>query len=80
MTNQPRTDALRSAYAPAIITIAAINLLDLLGVANLPQPVPAMLFALNTVIMVRLLRARRADRRAAAVAAQRAARRSTWTR
>jgi hypothetical protein len=76
----PRTDAWRRAYAPVILTIASLNLLDLTDIVDLPMPVPAMLFALNTVCFIRLLKARKADRHAAAVAAQRATRRSDWTR
>lgn len=63
MSSQPRTDALRNAYAPLILIIGVLNLLDVLGVYDLPHPMPAALWALNTVMCVRLLVSWRAERR-----------------
>lgn len=52
----------RSTYSILIIGIAVVNVLDLTGVWRQPAPIPAALFALNTVLLVRLVRARRRAR------------------
>lgn len=45
----------RNAHARAAVAIATLNLLDLTGLWDQPMPVPAMLFALNTVLLIRLI-------------------------
>lgn len=56
-------------YGWLVVSIATANLLDLTGLVDMPLPIPAALFALNTVLFVKLIHARRDDQHAARIAA-----------